>query len=620
MFILKEDGDALLQETNDKLIISFPRITWRTSAHITDGGNTTAQLTAPTGKTTADFGGGKFEETAATGTAADIATDEYREDEWSLQATIDALVDEEYEFRVLRPAATALDTYTVTPTVQITAPPPDVLSVFACGFEEGIDTDDETGAIHWHVVNEAEFSSAVKRTGAFSGRINSTGSNSGFTRPGSSQINVARWYRRFDSLPTGDCILAFAEFGGIGRIGLAFKASDSKLYAGTNTGGAPSFGATGVAITTGVWYRIDALLKSNANPYTVDIQVDGVACGQATLAAAADTPDSIALGSNPGATYDAYVDDFILSHTEADYPIGAGEVHGLYPNADGSHNISGANIFERGTTGTDITNATTTAHELVDEEPLDGGTPAVDDYVNQVANAATEYVEVAFEDLPAGFTPRAVEALVAHHQAGTGTGTSSFKLNDGGTEDTILARSAAGITTVQHDRKHYATAPSTTGAWTLALVNALKLRFGYSDDADPDQNFDGALLEVEGTPSGAPSGTAVCNLPSLTTSAAGIHQQTGTSVATLPNLTAVATGIHRQTGTAVITLPNLTAVVVGIHSQTGTSVATLPNLTAAASGNTTTVGPVITSVTPDIFADAESGVVIGGTSFGLMTC
>ena len=35
------------------------------------------------------------------------------------------------------------------------------------------------------------------------------------------------------------------------------------------------------------------------------------------------------------------------------------------------------------------------------------------------------------------------------------------------------------------------------GAWTAARFNALKIRFGYSSDANPDIFFDCAMIEAE---------------------------------------------------------------------------------------------------------------------------
>lgn len=85
------------------------------------GENTTVQLTAPSGKTTGDFGGGRIQDDENPGDAVDIAADEYREDEWCISGVapsdgtyLGAQDGENYQFRVLR-GGELLDTYTLTP-------------------------------------------------------------------------------------------------------------------------------------------------------------------------------------------------------------------------------------------------------------------------------------------------------------------------------------------------------------------------------------------------------------------------------------------------------------------------------------------------------------------------
>ena len=76
------------------------------SDHITGTEAATAQLAAPSGKTTSDFGGGYISENANPVTAVDLAADKYAEFEWSIKITKDGL----YRFRVTD-NGTALDAY-----------------------------------------------------------------------------------------------------------------------------------------------------------------------------------------------------------------------------------------------------------------------------------------------------------------------------------------------------------------------------------------------------------------------------------------------------------------------------------------------------------------------------
>jgi hypothetical protein len=54
----------------------------------------------------------------------------------------------------------------------------------------------------------------------------------------------------------------------------------------------------------------------------------------------------------------------------------------------------------------------------------------------------------------------------------------------------------AGSTSDRYVTKQYGTMVG-GGAWTLARFNALKVRFGYSGDAAPDQYWRGVMIEAE---------------------------------------------------------------------------------------------------------------------------
>ncbi len=85
------------------------------SSNVTAGGEaTTAQLTAPSGKSTSDFVTGRMWDDENGTDTTDITTDDYSEFEWCLTAQSPAVNGDYYEFRVYAGAA-ALDTYTVTP-------------------------------------------------------------------------------------------------------------------------------------------------------------------------------------------------------------------------------------------------------------------------------------------------------------------------------------------------------------------------------------------------------------------------------------------------------------------------------------------------------------------------
>ena len=86
-----------------------------TSANITAGGEaTTAQLTAPSGKSTSDFVTGRMWDNENGTDSIDITADDYTEIEWCLQAQSPAVNTDYFDFRVYA-GASALDSYTLTP-------------------------------------------------------------------------------------------------------------------------------------------------------------------------------------------------------------------------------------------------------------------------------------------------------------------------------------------------------------------------------------------------------------------------------------------------------------------------------------------------------------------------
>jgi hypothetical protein len=79
---------------------------------------TTAQLTAPAGKTTADFLAGRISDDTNPLPSINLGADEYTELEWSIEPSDLAQAGDVYEFRVTK-AGTVIDTYTVTPSFTV---------------------------------------------------------------------------------------------------------------------------------------------------------------------------------------------------------------------------------------------------------------------------------------------------------------------------------------------------------------------------------------------------------------------------------------------------------------------------------------------------------------------
>lgn len=380
--------------------------------------------------------------------------------------------------------------------------------VFCCGGECGITG---TGA-HWDAASNGSFSTSTVRSGLRSFRCNPSASFQTFRSFTFTGVNtyVARFYVRFATLPNQDTILFAAEQGGgTSYPGVGFKTSDSKLYPLRYAGSVFTFGSQGFTVTTGQWYRVDVRVVTSANPWTIDVQVDGTALTQLAPAIAASTNMALFIfGANGAAaqTSDIFFDDIIVSNTSGDYPIGAGKVEPHTVVADGTHSIAGTNDFERGTSPTDILNSTTDAYTLVDDVPLT--TTLGTEYINMIAPpSAADYVECVFGPAPGisapTTAPRAVEVIAAIAQAGTGAGNMEIRLNDNGTTNPVYsATGVAGVVAVTFKRKHYAAGPA--GAWVLGGggngdFTDLRVQFGSPAalDVNPDQYFKSIMIEAE---------------------------------------------------------------------------------------------------------------------------
>jgi len=371
---------------------------------------------------------------------------------------------------------------------------------FCCGFECGLFFAGGTGH-HQTGSGTPTFNTSIKRSGSRALRCNATGAAvtaRAVVFLANELGQVGRFYVYFDgALPNGDCsIHCVGNVSSPSGPNVRFQASDSKLYAAVDT----TLGASGVTVTTGQWYRIDFnYLISLAGNDLSDVNVDGISCGQATALGTGSGTQTQTIGVIGAVTADIYFDDTITSITADDYPIGAGYVNHFIPTADGTHNIAGANDFEITLTGTDITNATTNAYQLVDDIPLENSTGI--DFINLIAPPnATDYVEVSLSTAPGIVTPtaapRAAEFLIAYRAAATQGNNLrvAYRDNNGGTQDDALNVSV-GSTSMLYTRKQYASIPG-GGAWTVTAFNNSRARC-YTGDAAPDPYVHGYMIEAE---------------------------------------------------------------------------------------------------------------------------
>jgi len=380
--------------------------------------------------------------------------------------------------------------------------------LFCCGAECGIAAAGATGGAgvvpHWNsVVGPVSVDTGTVRSGSRSYKFAAAGALTHLqkTISGAPAVGVTRFAIYFESLPsTNTLIMAFSTAGSWAFLG--FVQSTSKLCVTIVTSMSPLVEST-TTIQAGQWYVIDYRVVMNGNPWVISWKIDGVAQPAHRASASAQTILAYRLGAildtTPGTpTYNLFADDIIYSITNEDYPFGNGKVAGLYPNADGTHNFDTAGDFMYNNTVNIPTNATDVFSYI--DDVLDN----ITDFIAVPAASNTEYVEVAFADLGNDVVSiNGLEVAMAAHAAATQANLETLRINDGGTLSDVATDLDFSNTTITYHSKHYATAPSTSAAWTKSKVDALLARWNSSYgtvDESPVPFLDGLVLEVDYVP------------------------------------------------------------------------------------------------------------------------
>ena len=297
---------------------------------------------------------------------------------------------------------------------------------------------------------------------------------------------VVRYYMYLYTVPATDKILFSLTTVGH-KIQISYKQSDGKLYLGIDGG----LTTAGPVVTSLNWYCIDVKAVTSANPWLTDWQVDSLAQTQNSYAHASENMSVIDYGIRTNGVQTVYYDDIVHSVTAADYPIGPGGTYGLIPNADGVHN-NAANVMED-SAGNDIDGVNYFAWSKLDDMPWT--TTVGTDRVQQTNVGAVNYCEINFADLlEAMQTIIGVDALLEYAASNTNADKGGCMIYDGISGYTLygspLARADYSETSAYF--KHAAVAVTKT----YAAVNAVKCRFGYSDDVDGIPYWLAIMLEV----------------------------------------------------------------------------------------------------------------------------
>ncbi len=321
-----------------------------------------------------------------------------------------------------------------------------------------------------------------------------------FSTIGAPATCVGRVMVRFAVLPNAIHTIVSSSSGGCG---IRYNPTGTQLEA---FAGATTLTIAGAFVpVVDTWYRIDFKFVLNTTS-TTDWQVNGVAQTQASHAGSSLALTSLNIGHNTvntantgsaatTATY--YADDVCISGTGGDYPIGPGRVAGLFPTADGTHSYDAATDFlYDNSSNVNATSSLETGTWANLQNPLSVST--ITHFMATASATGLEYLEWALADMSE--TPISINAVAivsTHHSATAAANTQSLRIEDGATEEAVLALVAYNTTTITSEHRVDAVAPSSSAAWTLAKVNALKVRWGYSNDVAPVPFIDGVCAEVD---------------------------------------------------------------------------------------------------------------------------
>jgi len=442
--------------------------------------------------------------------------------------------------------------------------------VWITGFEHGV-ASTNGGGLTGGIVGSASVQGTVKRSGNYALEFDTTGGDAAcgfyapYSPPASETDLVGRFYVRWDTEPSAEETFLYIPLG-IGDCYFDYSPATHKI----------GCYITGVSITwnnevlsTETWYRVDFHLDVSSNPNIVDFTVaeDGQSgtAAQHSATRAADTlftsvvfrpycPDSN--------TRKMYWDDIILSLTPGDYPIGAGEVIGLSPDADGTHNNAGGDIQDNDSNVID--GSTHYAYTHLDSVPLSDTT----DHIQQETNDDTAYVEVTFPDISASSVNGAMGVLAYYSATAAANEGACYTVDSEATETAIW-----GDSTTQQDYSEetvfYKSAVITepSGTWDDAEVDALKIRLGHSGDANPDPYWVNVMIEVDYVAAGGPTYTLECD--------AGTYAITGAALAPKHDKKIACTaGTYAVTGAALAPKHNKKlGCVAGTYAVTGAALA-----------------------------------------------
>jgi uncharacterized delta-60 repeat protein len=353
--------------------------------------------------------------------------------------------------------------------------------VYETGFEHG--TASTAGGGLFDMANTAAVTGDLVHNGRYSARLATNGITDSYVkRSTTGTVNVVRVAMMLEELPTA--VTEVLEVDSVVDPNCTFEydPATGRFRAALNGTRQQST----MTVQADRWYVFDVRCDVSAATRTIDWMIDGQPQAKVSLALSATTNQGVSVGPEGAVTAPAVVraDDWAISQTSADYPLGAGRVEGLTP--EGTASISTPASFERSSDGA----SSWTPFGVLDANVLPGTAPLLEDWpvsyvagvsgglVRQVAGAGVDTLDYTLRDTGVSSPPNGVRVVGAHGSA-----------TPGATQD-VTARArlgAATSTAYTHDpavAQSYAggmVARPGGGAWSGADIDSLNLQLSSSN-------------------------------------------------------------------------------------------------------------------------------------------
>ena len=381
--------------------------------------------------------------------------------------------------------------------------------VAATGFDHGVSnaTSLTTGNTGVKMFDTATGSMSVSATAAFTGAYgllcNSTAANafirwSSNTFGASKTVLVTSFAVRLASLPASDLDLMHITSAAGPSVFIRCMASTANLRASVGT--STVVNADGLVVEANRWYWIDVRFDVSTANFTIDWRVDYATQPQAVgNNGSASTISQMGIGWNTAQTGNVHYDDWVLSITSGDYPLGVHKVVLLKPDTGGTATeIGTANATARFVTNStaDTTFSSANILSAVSEvPPLIGSTATgLCQRTSGTGNAAS--LPMTTYTLGTNETIAALRAAIVGWSGSATANAIGLRAYNGTTEETFFAAADPNFDN------------STTAAgWVCKLLtlanydtqselDALQLRLGYSTSISPLPGAHAMFVEV----------------------------------------------------------------------------------------------------------------------------